>query len=96
MYEGGEWKNEIRADFRAERRIKLQFQCVGAHPWLLRRRNGLARGIYNRPIEDGRFMNKTILAEAQWCLNTMLSASGFPACHIWLESCGFIWMGGRG
>ena len=32
MDEGGEWKNEIRTDFRTERRIKLQFQGVGAPP----------------------------------------------------------------
>ena len=33
MDEGGEWKDEIRTDLRAERRIKLQFHGVGAHPW---------------------------------------------------------------
>ena len=52
---------------------------MGAHPWLLERRNGLARGIYNRLIEDDRFSNKTIPSEVQWRLNTMLSASGFSA-----------------
>ena len=45
---GGEWKNEIWTDVCADRRIKLQFQGVGAHLWLLERRNGLARGIYCR------------------------------------------------
>ena len=46
MDERGDWKNEIWTDLRAELRIKLQFQGVGAHPWLLGRRNGLARGIF--------------------------------------------------
>ena len=82
MDEGGEWKNEIRMDFCAERRLKLQFQEVGAHLWLLGRRNGLARGIYNRPIEDDRFSYTTILSEVQWCLNTMRSAGGFSAYQI--------------
>ena len=78
-HEGGEWRNEIWTDLRAKRRIRLQFQGVVARPVLLGRRNGLARGIYNRLIEDDRFMNKTILSESQWRPNTMLSASGFPA-----------------
>ena len=32
MDEGGEWKNEARTDFCADRRIKLFFQGVGARP----------------------------------------------------------------
>ena len=60
----------------------MQFQGVGAHPWLLGRRNGFASGIYNRPIEDDRFVNKSILAEAQWCLSTVLPASGFRAYRV--------------
>ena len=79
MDERGERKNEIRTDFRAERRNELQFQGVGPLPWLLGRRSGLARGVYSRLIEDDRFPNKTILSEVQWCLNSMLSASGFLA-----------------
>ena len=82
MDECGEWKNELWADFCAGRRIKLQFQRVGAHPWLLERRDGPARGIYNRLIGDDRLLNKTILAEVQWCLNAMLSASGFSASQM--------------
>ena len=79
MNGGGDWEDEIRTAFCAGRRVKLQFPGVGAHPLLLGRRKGLARGIYNRLSEDGRFMNKTILAGAQWCLNAMLSASGCSA-----------------
>ena len=79
MDEGGEWKNEVWMDYCSDRRIKLIFQGVGAHPWLLERRNGLARGIYNRLIEDDRFSSGRILSEVQWCLNTMLSAGGFSA-----------------
>ena len=76
---GGEWENEVWADYCTERRIKLLFQGVGAHPWLLERRNGLARGIYNRLVEDDRFSSEKILGEVQWCLNTVLSTSGFSA-----------------
>ena len=46
-------------------------------PWLLERRNGLARGIYSRLVEDYRFSRADISGEVQWCLNTMLSSSGF-------------------
>ena len=76
---GGEWENAIRTDSCAERRTKSQFQGVGTHPWLLGRRSGLARGIYNRLIEDGRFPNERMPSKVQWCLNTMRSASGFSA-----------------
>ena len=79
MDEGGERKNEVWADYCTERRIKLLFQGVGAHPWLLGRRNGLARGIYNRLVEDDRFSSEEILGEVQWRLNTMLATSGFSA-----------------
>ena len=86
MDEGGEWKNAIWTDLCAERRIKVQFRGVGAHPWLLERRNGPARGIYNRLVEDDRFSKKMILLEAQWCLNTMLSACRFSAHQMVLGS----------
>ena len=46
--------NEIWTDLCAGRRIKAQFQDVGAHPWILERMNGIAQGIYNRPIADDR------------------------------------------
>ena len=42
MDEGGEWKNELWADSRADRYIRLQLRGVGAHPWISERRNGLA------------------------------------------------------
>ena len=42
----------------------------------------MARGICNRLIEGDRFSNNAILAEVQWCLNTMLSASGFSAYRV--------------
>ena len=45
---GGEWKKGLWRDLCVEPRIKLVIQGVGAHPWILERRNGLARGIYNR------------------------------------------------
>ena len=58
MDEGGEWRNDIWTDLRAEWGIKLQFQGVGAQPWELERRSALAGGIFSRLIEDGRFSNK--------------------------------------
>ena len=76
---GGEWKNEAWTDFCSDRRIKLFFQGVGAHPWTLERRNGLARGIYNRIMADGRYSGKQVLAEVQWCLDSMVSSSGYSA-----------------
>ena len=77
--EGGGWKNEILLDLCSERRIKLQFQGVGAHPWILERRNGLARGNFNRIREDDRFTGRQILSEVQWRLNALISAGGFSA-----------------
>ena len=61
--EGGERKHEVRAELRSARRIKLLFQEVGAHPWILERRKGLARGIYNRLKEDDRFSGARISRE---------------------------------
>ena len=63
--EGGEQKHGIRADLCAERQVKLQFQGAGVHSWLLERRNGLARGIHNRLIEDDRLASGRILSEVQ-------------------------------
>ena len=80
MDEGGEWKNEVRTDYCPERRIKLLFHGVGAHRWLLERRNGLARGIYNRLVEDDRFSIEKILGEVQWRLNTLLSTTTGTGC----------------
>ena len=72
--EGGESKHEIWTDLRAERRIKLQFQGAGAHPWLLERRNGFARMIYNRLIEDDRSPSRWIRVEVQSRVNSMICA----------------------
>ena len=79
MDEGGEWKNELRVDLCADRYTKLQFQGAGAHPWISERRNGLARGIYNRPKADGRYAGRQLLTEVQFCLTAMLSTNGFSA-----------------
>ena len=54
MGEEGERNNELRVDFRADRYIEVHFQGAGAHPRILERRDGLARGIYNRRKADGR------------------------------------------
>ena len=46
---------------------------------MLERRSGLARGIYDRLVEDDRFSSEKILGEVQWRLNTMPSPGGFSA-----------------
>ena len=79
MDRGGEWKHEIWTNLRAERRIRLQLQGARARPWLLERRNGIARGMDNRLVGGGRFSGKRILSEVQWCLGTLIFAGGFPA-----------------
>ena len=79
MVAEGEWKDEVRADSRAARRIKLQFQGVGAHPWLLARRTGPARGICGRPTEDDRLSSWQLPSEVLWRLYTMVSSGRFSA-----------------
>ena len=50
----------------AGRRIELQFQGASAHPWLLGRRYGLARGIYYRLAADGRSSSEQIPSAIQF------------------------------
>ena len=65
-----------------ERRIQLVLQGVGAHPWILERRNGLARGIHNR-LKAGRYYTgPQTLAEAQRCLDNLVSAGGYSAYQL--------------
>ena len=49
------------------------------HTWILERRNRLARGIYNRLLEDARFSGEQTPAEAQWRQNTLISGGGDSA-----------------
>ena len=79
MDKSGEWKNESWAELRSERRIKLLFQGVGAHPWVLERRNGLARGICTRLKEGDLLSGKQILAVVDWRLNSLVPGGGFSA-----------------
>ena len=95
MDEGGEWKHEVWADFCADRQIKLFSQGVGAHPWILERRNGLARGIYNRIRSDGRFSGKRILAVVHWRSDTLISATGNSAFQLALAPTHRIVMRGK-
>ena len=81
MDEGDEWKHEVCTGSRPERRTTLQFQFVGAHPWMLSRRNGLARGIYNRSVADDRFSGKQVSAKAHWRLISLISGGGVAACR---------------
>ena len=69
----------MRAELRSDRRIKLFYQGVGVHPWILDRRNGLAQGTYNRLMEDDRPSGEQILREVQWRLNTLISRGVYPA-----------------
>ena len=70
MDEGGGWKDEIRTDCCAGRRIKPRFQGAIAHSWILGCRTVLARGIHTRPAAGERFPNRRILTAAQYCSNT--------------------------
>ena len=79
MDEGGEWENDLRVDLCADRYIKLQYRGAGSHPWILERRNGLKRGIYNRVKADGRYAGRQPITEIQFCLNAMLASNGFAA-----------------
>ena len=51
----GEWKIDLLRDLSAERRINLVFEDVGAHPGILARCYGLARGTRNLLKADGFF-----------------------------------------
>ena len=80
--EGGEWKNDIWVDLRADRYIKVQYQGAGAHLWNLGRRNGLARGIHRRIPADGRYAARQLIPGVEFCLNAMLSTNGFSAYQL--------------
>ena len=79
MDEGGERKDVIGTDSRTDRRINLQHQGIASHPWLLDRRNGLARGTDSRLNGDGRSSSRQILSDVRWCPKTVLAARGFSA-----------------
>ena len=72
----------MRADLCPERRIKLQSQGVGAHPWIFERRNGLARGGYNRSVADDRVPGEQISAEVQCRLNAPIPAGRYSAYQL--------------
>ena len=66
------------------------FGRAGERPWILERRNGLARGIKCRLFADDRCSGRQSLAATPWRLNSMISAMGvfgLPV-SIWLESSG--------
>ena len=79
MDECGERQNELRTELRSGRRNIMLFQEVGAPSWILERRNGLSREIYNRLREDDRLSGKRVLAGVQWRLNTRISGGSFSA-----------------
>ena len=82
MGEGGERENDLRVDLRTDRYIKLQYQGAGSRPWILERRNGLARGTYNRMKADGRYAGRQLLTEVKFWLNAMLATNVFSAYQI--------------
>lgn len=82
MHNGGESKNEAWLDFWSDRNIRHQFHRKGSNPWMLGRRSGLARGIYSRTKEDGRFAGEAVLNEIRYCVNTALNHCGFSAYHL--------------
>ena len=65
MEAGGEWKNDVLAELRSERRVRLLSRVVGAHPGILERRSDPAPRTYNRPFGDGRFPGKRIIEGIQ-------------------------------
>ena len=48
-------------------------------PWILDRRSGLARGVYNRSVEGERSPGQHTVAEEQWRLNAPISGEGCSA-----------------
>ena len=70
--EGRGWENGTWADFFSGRRIEFQFQAAGAHHWLRERKNGVARGIYNRSAAGNRLSSKEILSAVQWRLAALV------------------------
>ena len=60
-----DWKMEF-----SQRRVNIQSQGAGAHPWLHGRGNGLDRAIYDSLAADGRFSSKRLFSEVQWRLDT--------------------------
>ena len=75
--------------------MKILLQEAGARPWILERRDGLARGIYNYLFADDRRPGRQILAGAQ-CFSERHDfcqrALGLPI-GFWVESSGPLWMG---
>ena len=76
MDSGGKWEDEAWGYLRSERNARLQLLGTGAHPRMLRRRNGLARGTFDRLRGDGRLVDRAILNEVQHCLNATLNHGG--------------------
>ena len=72
MDSGGECEKEVWTGLRSEPNVRLQFQGKGAHPWMLERRNGLARDIYYRLHEGRSFVGKAALDVIQSCVNFAL------------------------
>ena len=65
MDSGGECRDEIWADSRSERNVRLQFQGKSVH--------------HNRLHGDGRFVGRATLDEVQFWPNPILNHSGFSA-----------------
>ena len=62
--------------------LRSNFKERVRFPWILERRNGLARGTYNRLAADDRFTGEQLLFEESLCLNTLISGGGNAAHRI--------------
>ena len=69
--------------------LRSNFNGAGAHPWILVRRGGLARGIYNRLAADDPCSGHQTPSIAQGRFNTLISGSGYSATPVaptrWLQ-----------
>ena len=95
--DGWRWRLgiDVWAELRSERETQLQFQGAGAQPWIPGRRNGVARGMYNRFVADDRFPGAQISAEAQWRLKNLISGWGVLVLSsgFWAQSGESFWAG---
>ena len=50
---------------------------MGARPWILDRRNGIAPGICNRLVVNSRLLCKQLPSELEWSLRALISGGGY-------------------
>ena len=87
MDAGGGRKNGVWADFVWNAIFVSSYTVKALIPWSLERRDGLARGMYNRLAADDRFSSRASLDGAQFCVNSMFGRGGFSARQIVFGPC---------